>query len=163
MGVPTTAYNRDPDTRRPVSIGTSATRSWTTAPRRATPTTTRLAPASGPSGRLLRRNDEQASVSYLDLPGRFRRRPEPERGEPTRRGRRAAPRLGDSAGRLAPSPRPPGRRRQRERTDSRGITREHRRWADGPEHVRPCRRRPLARRGVDGLVGRRPSLPLPRV
>ena len=37
-------------------------------------------------------------VSYLDLAGRFRRRPEPERGEPAWRGRRAAPRLGGSAG-----------------------------------------------------------------
>ena len=42
-------------------------------------------------------------VSYLDLAGRVRRRPEPERGEPARRGRRAAPRLGGSAGRLARS------------------------------------------------------------
>ena len=34
---------------------------------------------------------------------------------------------------------------------------------DGPEHVRPDRRWCLGRRAVDGLVGRRPALPLPRV
>jgi nuclear transport factor 2 (NTF2) superfamily protein len=35
--------------------------------------------ARGRSGRLLRRGDEQAQVSYLDLAGRVRRRPEPDR------------------------------------------------------------------------------------
>ena len=39
----------------------------------------------GPSGRLLRRRDEQAQVSHLNLSRRIRRRPEPERGEPARR------------------------------------------------------------------------------
>src|SRR5262249_30377636 len=44
------------------------------------------------------------------------RRPDPPLGRPgqrARRGRRAAPRLGGFAGRLAPIPRPPGRRGQR--------------------------------------------------
>jgi hypothetical protein len=46
-------------------------------------------------------HDEQAQVSHLDLGGRIRRRPEPERGGTARRGWRAAPRLDRSAGRVA--------------------------------------------------------------
>src|SRR6478672_550723 len=44
-----------------------------------------------------------------------------------------------------------------ENTDTRGIGREPRRWGDGPEYVRPCRRWCLGRRAVDGLVGRQPA------
>src|SRR3979411_907003 len=40
--------------------------------------------------------------------------------------------MGGSAGRLAPSPRRAGGRGQRERTDSRGIAREHRGRQGGP-------------------------------
>ena len=122
--------------------------------------------AEQPRGRSApptRRHDEQAEVPDLDLAGRFRRRPEPEHGEPARRGRRAAPRLGRRAGRLAPSPRHARRRGEREHADSRGIGREHRCRRDGPEHVRSARRWPLGRRAVDGLVGRRPALPPPRL
>src|SRR5918994_3550660 len=106
---------------------------------------------------------EQAQVSYLDLAGRFRRRPEPERGEPARRGRRAAPRLGGSAGRLAPIPRQAGRRGEREHTGIRGIGRERRGRRDGSKHVRPDRWWGLGGRGGGGLVGGRGPPPPPPV
>src|SRR5215211_3176585 len=97
----------------------------------------------GSSGRLLRRRDEQAQVSHLDLGRRIRRRPEPERGEPARRGWGATARLGRFAGRLARVALQAGRRGEREHADHGGDVRDRRRWRDGPQHVRARGRRGL--------------------
>ena len=71
----------------------------TDADARSSTTSTRRSRPGG--GRLPRRRDEHAQVSHLHLPGWIRSRSQPERGEPARRGRGAAARLGRFAGRPA--------------------------------------------------------------
>ena len=122
----------------------------------------RLRPSPGP-GRGPRRNDEQAQVPHLDIAGRVRRRPEPERGEPARRGWDAAARVGLPAARLARTARPAGRRGEREHSGHRGVAGERRRRRDGPQDVRTSGRRGLGGRAVEGLVGGGPAVPQRRV
>src|SRR2546428_13560257 len=69
--------------------------------------------------------------------------------------------MGGSAGRLAPSPRRAGRRGERERTDSRGVAREHRVCRDGPEYVRPGPRRRLGDEQWTGWWGDNPPYHYP--
>ena len=102
----------------------------------------------------------KAQIS-ISLDG-YMARAEPERGEPARRRRRGAPRVGLQAGLLQRDARPRGRGRARRPATTVLARRrsEPRRGGDGPQHVRPGPR-PLAGRGMEGLVGRRPAVPLP--
>ncbi len=98
-------------------------------------------------------------VEHRDVPGRLRRRPRSERGEPARQGRHAAARVGLRAGRVARGPRHGRRRGQRLDRGRRGDAPEHRSDRDGPEHVRRSRR--LGGRSWDGWWGDDPPFHTP--
>ena len=96
-------------------------------------------------------DDEQGAVRHHDLTGRLRRRPGPERGEPARRRRDAAARVGLPARGLA---RARTARRAARSTPAhavdRGVAGQRRRRDHGAQHVR---RRPRARGGDEPWSG----------